>query len=150
MTILFVCTGNTCRSLMAEGYANKMASDLGLKEVSACSCGTYASFEFPTPKIVLELLKNEGVDASSHVSTPATKETIEKADLILVMEKSHLSDIVSLYPSAKTKTFLLKDFAGVNSGGEIRDPIGKPDREYKSCMEEIKECERKVFKKLFG
>jgi protein-tyrosine phosphatase len=134
---------------MAEGFAKKFIAEYKLEGVTARSCGTYASPDFIVPGIVLELLKKEGVDESKHVSTPVTGELVKGSDLILAMEKTHLADIISLYPSAKNKTFLFKDYAGVLRDGEISDPMGQPDGVYVSCAEEIKKCEIGLFKKLF-
>jgi protein-tyrosine-phosphatase len=151
MKILFICTGNTCRSLMAEAYAKKLINERGLTGIEVSSCGTYASPKYPIPETVSSLLNDEGIDVSSHVSTPVTKELVERSDLIFVMEKLHLSDIVSLYPSIKDKIHLLKKYAGVDSepSGEIQDPIGQPEQTYRLCLDEIKRCLKKIFEKLY-
>ena len=148
MNLLFVCTGNTCRSLFAEGYARKLVNERGLKNVTVNSCGTFASSKFFIPKIVLKLLSNEGVNVSEHISTPVTRELVEKADLIFAMEQQHVSDIVSLFPSAKNKTHLFKEYAGDNSCSYIPDPIGQTEEVYAACADEIKKCMKKIFAKL--
>ena len=132
---------------MAEGYAKKLIKDYDLNDVTASSCGTFASSRYIVPKIVVKLLADEGIDASGHVSTPVNKELVEKSDLILAMTSNHLLDVISLFPSAKGKIHLFKAYAG--SPGNVQDPMGRPDEVYLSCMNEIKECENKIFNKLF-
>jgi protein-tyrosine-phosphatase len=145
MNIVFVCTGNTCRSVLAEGFMKALAAG-GSVEVS--SCGTGASPFFRVPLVVLGLLQREGVDLSGHSSTQIDADIVSGADYIFAMEKMHVDYITGRYPGAKGKTHLLRRFAGMNGGPEIQDPIGQPDEVYLKSALEIKECVTRVYEKV--
>jgi len=147
-TILFVCTGNSCRSPMAEGFLREMLKEK--KEIKINSCGTiFSSFGGPTPQAI-KIMKEYKIDISSHKTKSLSKDLIDEAGLILVMERKHRERVRELNPEAKNKTFLLKEFADSKEpppeGGvppkagnlEIRDPIGLSDEVYREVAEEIK------------
>ena len=146
MKITFVCTGNTCRSVLAEGFMK--AKSAVNEDFNISSCGTGASLVFKVPPVVLKLLEKEGVDLSKHISTQITKDIVKNSDYIFVMEKTHLNYIVKQFPDANGKTYLLKEFAGLNGGGEIPDPIGLPDGVYRERADEIKECVNRIYEKF--
>ncbi len=148
--IFFVCTGNTCRSLMAAVLFEKMLKEEGINSWQVCSAGVAASSFFKVPFPVLCLMKEEGIDVSGHRSTPFSNEMFNKADLILVMEKRHKAKILNQFPRANEdkKIFLLKEFAQEGKDLEIADPIGQSEKFYKSCMEEIKTSLKKVIQKI--
>ncbi len=135
-TILFVCTGNSCRSPMAADFLREMLKEK--KEIRIDSCGTiFSSFSGPTSQAI-KIMKEYGIDISSHKTKSLSKDLIDGADLILVMERKHRKRVRELNPEAKNKTFLLKEFAPDKENLEIRDPIGLSDRVYKEIAEEIK------------
>ncbi|MFH1239316.1 MAG: low molecular weight protein arginine phosphatase [bacterium] len=151
--ILFVCTGNTCRSAMAEAMMKTMLKKEGITGISVRSQGIAGSHLLQIPDIVIELMKEKGIDISDHVSSPLTYEAIEEADLILAMEEFHRQRILEYAPLAEGKTFLLKKFAlqGDNledDNMEILDPIAQPDEIYENCIEEIQTYLEKIIKKL--
>jgi len=139
--ILFVCTGNTCRSPLAEGFLKKLlakSSSSGMEIGSAgldALPGSSASFHS-----VQVALKNS-VSLEEHQARLVTAELIEQADLILVMEAGHRSHLVDRYPQASDKIYLLRHFARYGSQERgIPDPYGGNLEAYRFCFEDIKEC----------
>lgn len=145
-TVLFVCTGNSCRSPMAEGFLREMLKEK--KEIKIDSCGTmFSSFSGPTPQAI-KMMKEYEIDISSYKTKSFSKDLINTADLILVMEKKHKWRAWGLNPEVENKTFLLKEFAGEKKNLEIRDPIGLSDEVYKEVAGEIKEALKKALPKI--
>lgn len=146
-TILFVCTGNSCRSVMAEGLLKKYLKSLG-KDADVISAGTAAIEGYPATEPTVEVMTAEGVDISGFSSKRLTAGLIKKADLIFVMQPMHKDEVVRIDPSAASKTFLLKEYHCARNADGIRDiavpdPIGRPVGDYKKCLAEIKkEIER--------
>jgi len=144
--ILFVCTGNSCRSPMAAGFLREMLKEK--KELRIDSRGTiFSSFSGPTPQAI-KIMKGYGIDISSHKTKSLSKDLIDEADLILVMERKHRERVQELSPEAKNKTFLLKEFAPDKENLEIRDPIGLSDEVYKEVAEEIKSALQKALPRI--
>ena len=145
-SILLVCTGNSCRSPMAAGFLREMLK--GKKEIRIDSCGTiFSSFSGPTPQAI-KIMKEYGIDILSHKTKFLSKDLIDEADLILVMERKHRERVQELNPEAKNKTFLLKEFAPDKENLEIRDPIGLSDEVYREIAKEIKEALKRALPKI--
>jgi protein-tyrosine phosphatase len=125
-TVLFVCSGNTCRSPMAEGLAKRIIAkklsvseaDLEKKGITVMSAGSFAMPGARATPQGVEALKELGIDLSSHRSRPLTVELIHQADVIYAMGRGHIGAIASLVPSAAEKTLTL------DPKGDIDDPIG--------------------------
>lgn len=148
--ILFICTGNSCRSVMAEGIFRKMLERAGKKDIKLTSAGTGALAGMKPPREVEEVMRSEGIDVCHHQATRLTRDLIEEANLILVMDKCHQQTILEMSPGASEKTFLLKEFSsdrGDTSGG-IPDPIGKSLETYREVFGEIKRCLEELLKKV--
>lgn len=124
MNILFVCTGNTCRSPMAEGYLKSK----GLKDINVKSCGLAADGS-PVSENSAKACLEKGVDISNHISRTITAEDVEWADRIICMSESHKA---YLEPYAKEKLSVL--------GGGISDPFICPIEVYRDCRDEIFEA----------
>ena len=143
--ILFVCTGNSCRSVMAEGLFKKMMRSRSDVEIFSAGIGTLGGLK-PSQETV-ELLKKEDIDISYCFSRPLTDEMIKKSDLILVMGNLHKDYILQRVPNSENRVYLLKEFAKLdNMNLDITDPIGGSVELYgevfyiiKSALERIKD-----------
>ena len=98
MQIMYVCTGNQCRSVMAEYYTRAKLADRGIGlqsgNITVRSAGTLHYPPHPADPMVIDLLKNDGIDANSHSSTPLTTDISRQADLILCFEREQISDLL--------------------------------------------------------
>jgi len=147
-SVLFVCTGNSCRSIMAEGLLKKYLKDIGKSGVEVHSAGIRALDGLSPTRETIEVMKDQGIDVSGYRSKNLSDEMIENADLILTMEDIHKNDVIDRMPEAVVKTHLLKEFGKADidvhpEGFDIPDPIGRPVKDYKSSVNMIKkEIER--------
>jgi len=145
--ILFVCTGNACRSPMAEGIAKRLWQEKGKEEIKIYSAGTAALPGLKATPLSIKIMKKRGISIDSHRSTPLNKKMVEEADLILVMEQRHKEEVLNISPFAEGKVFLLKHFAlGIKE--EILDPIGGSEKTYQECAQEIEKSLQNLIWKL--
>ncbi len=137
-TLLFVCTGNTCRSPMAEGIARQVLSDTGNWRV--VSAGTGAINGQPPSPNAVKAMRLSGIDISGHRSQMVNARLVEEATLILGLTRGHVDNLLYLYPQASTKTFTLGHFDTRlrPKDQDIADPIGGSLDEYLSCRDQIK------------
>jgi len=144
--VVFVCTGNTCRSSMAEALFKKMLRDLDKHEdIEVASYGIAAVEGQPASENANKVMEMEGIDLTGHRAKRFTQDVTE-ADLILTMTQSHKDHIINRFPKAKGKVFLLGEFVGDNM--EISDPFGQSIEVYKKAAEEIKQKLWKIIERL--
>ena len=147
---LFVCTGNACRSVMAEAMLQSMINARKIEGMIIRSCGTNANPAYRVPPVVLRLLADKEIDVNRHVSTQMNGVLAAEADLILIMDESHRQFIRTCFPVADGKAFLLKEFAAEKKPYEIFDPIGQSDEVYERTAAVIERCLKKIIKKIMS
>ena len=141
MIVLFVCTGNTCRSPMAEGvFRHLLAARLGCKSadleergVIAFSAGIAAMLGGRAAREAIEALAPQGIDLTGHESQPLTEQLVKHADLVLAMTRSHRQAILSEWPEATSRVKLL-----CHDGSDVPDPVGGPAEQYARCLTQMK------------
>lgn len=140
LRILFVCTGNTCRSPMAQGALSVLLEKERSGRFQVSSCGTGAAEGFPATAYATEAAKIWQADIFGHKSQPLTTRLVNESDLIFGMSASHVKEALRLGENAEGKTYLLKNFPDNNPDGEgVEDPIGQPLDRYNETFLEIGE-----------
>lgn len=147
MNILFVCTGNTCRSSMAEGMLKAMLKEEGLEGINVSSAGLAAISGEPASPPAVRVLREIGIDLTGHKAAALNAEMLRNADLILTMTKGHKLAVQSADPSVWQKIFTLKEYAQTGNT-DITDPYGQSDERYRQSRDEIKAALRKIVEKL--
>ncbi|MFZ4452996.1 low molecular weight protein arginine phosphatase [Salibacterium aidingense] len=143
--VLFVCTGNTCRSPMAEALLQAK----GKENIEVLSAGVAAQPGMLASKETIEILKERDI-SFRHAARPLTKERVEWADIILTMTKNHHEMAVQHFPEAADKIFTMREFAAdtENEKGDIKDPIGGTMETYRSTAKELEQLIEAVLEKL--
>src|SRR6185436_19318310 len=138
-TILFVCTGNVCRSPMAEGLFRHAVA--GRNDYRVLSAGLGALDGQPPSAFAVQAMKELGIDISRQRSRMLTAELVRQADYIFGMTHSHVDTMLLLYPQAAEKTFLLREFDETLDSFEndIPDPIGGSLEVYYICRDQIEQ-----------
>lgn len=143
--VLFICTGNVCRSPMAEGFLRRMAEETGA-EIEVGSAGLGAMEDMKPSRNSILAMKEEGIDISPQRSRMLTPEMVESYTHIFGMGSDHVDAIRSYFPEAREKTFLLREFVGQGLDLEVPDPIGGDLDEYRLTRNLIKEAMPSVYR----
>jgi protein arginine phosphatase len=141
--VLFVCTGNTCRSPMAEAILKNKNHE----GVEVRSAGVYAMDGASASSNSITVM-NENNITHNHQSSLLTHADVEWATVILAMTLSHKQAIISNYPQAASKTFTLKAFAGEDGYPDVSDPYGGDVDVYRATFAELEQLIDKAMKRL--
>jgi len=133
--LIFVCTGNTCRSPMAEGLLRALLPEDSGWEIS--SAGVCAADGWPASENAVEAMREKKIDISGLTSTTLTPELIEAADLLITMTEGHRQAVLAAVPESDGKVFLLKSFGIAQSAADIFDPVGQTLDVYRQVRDEI-------------
>ncbi|HEX4638732.1 MAG TPA: serine hydroxymethyltransferase, partial [Chthoniobacterales bacterium] len=137
-SVLFVCTGNICRSPIAEGLFRRLIGNR--KDIEVASAGVHAVRGQPPSLYAVQVCEVEGVDISDLRSQPLTHDLVDRATHIFAMTGTHLETIHMLFPHGAEKTFLIREFeeAGSTCWRDVPDPIGMGRDVYETCAHTIK------------
>ena len=163
LEIHFVCTGNICRSPMAEGLLRRALEQHGCDDIRVTSSGTWAYAGREAMPEAIEAARARGVDLNPHGATATDADTLKRADLIVAMTSVHEREVLELLPEAADKLVLLKEIAEIEperSDGagslegrlrgflagerptrrrslDVDDPMGLPAHVYERCAGEL-------------
>ncbi len=138
--ILFVCTGNLCRSPLAEGYLVKRLRDKNIAGVKVKSAGTIGIDGKPASEGAIRIARENDFDISRHRARALTHSLLQEADLVIVMEDIHREFIAGMDPDAGEKTRLLMEFSRLASpDSPVYDPYGRDYDAYRLAFEQIRE-----------
>jgi protein-tyrosine-phosphatase len=140
--VLFVCTGNTCRSPMAEA----LLKSKGLPHVEAKSAGVFALDGSEASEHAKTVLTEKGIDVA-HRSSLLKPEDVAWATHILTMTAGHKQHVVSLFPEAADKTFTFKEFV-FGQEGDVADPFGGSVEAYRRTRDELERLIEQLVQKL--
>lgn len=142
--LLMICTGNICRSPIAEGFATVLGLEYGC-QIQSKSASTLGLLNRPADPKSVKVCKEIGIDISQHKSQPITQELVDWADYILVMERKHAQHVRMGYENVDDKVLELGSFGGLTS---IKDPIGGWTYRFRSCRKEIERSLRNFIQQM--
>ncbi|NLB35100.1 MAG: low molecular weight protein arginine phosphatase [Elusimicrobia bacterium] len=145
--LTFVCTGNTCRSVMAEHIMRKKLRSLGRELLEVTSAGIAAHSGFSNIEALFDVLADNGIKYSGNYPRQLDMEVMEEADLILAMTESHLIFIKELFPDFPDKVRLLSDYA-YGEKVDVPDPFGGGTEVYSMTFEILERYIDYVLKRL--
>ena len=145
MKIMFICTGNICRSAMAHRLLEEKVKKLNRNDIEVYSCGVYAQEGDISTWEAKTVMKDEyDIDMSKHRATYIRNSNIEQMDIILCATQRHKKMVQAMYPNLKEKVYTMKEYVGYHRENhdsiDIKDPWGYDIETYRSCVAEIEEC----------
>ena len=146
MNLLFVCSGNTCRSPLAEALARKIADRRGLEALNVSSAGTNAWDNVPATDEALLVGMERGLDLTGHRSRKLTPAIVSEADLIFVMTPGHLEQVKQM--GGRGKVHVIDEYASGIANTGISDPYGGDLEAYRNTADILEEELEKLFDRL--
>ncbi len=145
--ILFVCTGNLCRSPMAAGLLRRRLAEEGLADrYQVDSAGVWAVEGRPASENAVAVMAERGIDIRDHIARTITAYDVHEADLILVMSREHKRAILQAWPQYEWKVYLLSEMVGKQK--DVRDPYGGPLEEYRRCADTLEDYIEGGFRRI--
>lgn len=145
-SVLFVCTGNTCRSAMAEVMFRKMLDDRGIHGITVSSAGITAFPGDPASEGAVVVMAEKGIDLTAHLARHLTPDIIGAAGLILTMTRSQEAYVINKLPQFADRVHTLGVFALDDPDAlDIQDPYGADILGYKECAAQIEDCLTRIF-----
>ncbi len=148
LNVLFVCTGNTCRSVLAKAFLEEMWETVSKedKQVEVLSAGVSTIKGLRASEEALLVLRSYGIDFSGHRSNKITPDLVGQAQYIFTMTHGQKDYLLKHYPEAEEKVWLLKEYAD-GSSAEISDPFEEGLTAYRKAAVEIREALDKIVKR---
>jgi protein-tyrosine-phosphatase len=145
-TLLFVCSGNTCRSPLAQVMTSALLAEAGVDDWEVDSAGLAALTSTPASERAIDVAAEQGLDLSQHSSKPLSVQLLEQAQLVLVMTESHKRSLLTAAPQFAAKIHTLKSFAG--QSGDVDDPYGGDLHRYREAAGEIHRLITRLVEKI--
>lgn len=146
MKILLVCTGNTCRSPLAEVLMRRALAEQGVTDVAVASAGTGAADGEPASEGSYLVALENRLDLAAHRARIVTREMLAGTDLVLAMSRSHLRKLEAL--GGRPKSHLLGEYAGSEGEVEVADPVGGPIEGYRATYGQLEAMTRSVARRI--
>lgn len=146
MNLLFVCSGNTCRSAMAEALARKIARRRGIENLNISSAGTNAWDNVPATDEALLVGMEREIDLTGHRARKLTPTIVSEADLIFVMTPGHLEQVKQL--GGRGKVHVIDEYASGNMNEGVADPYGGDLEDYRHTADVLEAELEKLFDRL--
>lgn len=144
MKIMFICTGNICRSAMAHVMLEKRAKEEN-KNIEVYSCGVFAQNGDRSTNEAIEVMKEYGINLENHRATNIRNSDIEQMDIILCATTAHKNNVINMYPNLEENIFTMKEYVEYPKNDlDIKDPWGFDINTYRRCAKEIEDCIEKM------
>jgi protein-tyrosine-phosphatase len=148
MNLLFVCSGNTCRSALAESLARKIAARRGIADLNVSSAGTNAWDTAPATDEALLVGMERDIDLTGHRARMLTPAIVSEADLIFVMTPGHLEPVKAM--GGRGKVHVIDEYASGTTNQGISDPYGGDLEAYRHTADLLEQELEKLFDRLSG
>lgn len=145
--ILFVCSGNTCRSPMAQAMMEQLLQKMNGQGITVKSAGMFTSDGLPASESAQLVMKEIGIDLSEHTSQKISAALMAEADLVLTMTSEQRQVLAEAFPQKEYHIYTLGEFTG-DTGGDISDPYGMTTETYRKTRRELKKLLMKIINLL--